>query len=272
MTSPAAFLLPLLLASQAPAPAVPAPSGGSGNPVVEVGVTRHDLRAEVGDDLGPWHVLTASVSWQPPFRVRPVIDVDRQTRPGGGHERVGGGVYVDWTRRVYSYQAVSWARTARDAARFYPRLRADARVFFKTAETGGVSFATGYTALTFGAQRSQIVNIGTVLYSPRVIAQGTVYINRNDPGGLYSAAGNLSLQVGAEGRRWYGFSVGGGRELYRVGTFASTATADFKTVTTGVFIRQWLTSRAGMHATAEYQRVAGSYSRLGLTARWFVGF
>jgi YaiO family outer membrane protein len=272
-TVPASVLMTLMMAQVSAPPAPPPAITPTGNPVIEIGVTRHDVRAEGVDHVGPWHLFSASVSWQPPWRVRPTFDVERQSRPGGSHERIGGGAYVDWTSRLYSYQAVSVARFVPEADRFYPRARGDVRVFWKTAETGGMTIAAGYTALSFGfGRQSQIVNAGAVLYASRAITQATIYLNRNQPGSLYSTAGSFAVQMGAEGRRWYGFSISGGRELYRIGTFAVPATADFKTATAGVFLRQWLTPRAGIHATAEYQRVMGSYSRVAATGRLFIGF
>jgi YaiO family outer membrane protein len=147
------------------------------------------------------------------------------------------------------------------------------RFFWKVPRQRQVILAAGYTALTFGApQRSDILNIGTVVYANRVIVQATGFLNRNDPGELYSGAGNFSVQVGAEGTGWYGGSVGAGRELYRLGTLGTGGTADFTTATVGAFARRWLTRTAGIHATGEYQRVHGSYSRLGVTGHIFVGF
>jgi YaiO family outer membrane protein len=116
------------------------------------------------------------------------------------------------------------------------------------------------------------VNAGALLYGAGVITQLTVYLNRNQPGSLDSAAGNVAVQVGAEGRGWYGVSLSGGRELYRLGTLGPVETADFKTATVGGFVRQWLTANSGFHGMVEYQRVLGSYSRVGVTGRWFIGF
>lgn len=263
----------MLFAPQAAPPAPQPTASGPANPVLEIGATHHEVWSEGAPRLGPWRVVHGSLSWQPPLRVRPRLELERQSRPAGGHFRASAGVYVDWTPNLYSYQALTIAPSTSVHTRFYPSRRADVRLFWKIPQHSAVTLAAGYTGLTFGApQRSHILNVGTIVYGRGLIVQGTLYLNRNDPGTLHSAAGNLSVQIGAEGRAWYGASIGGGRELYRLGTLATGGTADFTTATVGGFARQWLTTNAGVHATAEYQRMMGSYSRIGVTAHLFVGF
>ncbi len=266
----------MLAAPQAPVPATPpavtAPPAQA-NPVLEIGATHHEVWADRAPVPGPWRVVHGSLSWQPPLRVRPRFELERQSRPAGGHYRGTVGAYVDWTPGLYSYQALTVAPATDADTRFYPSRRGDVRVFWKIPRHPSLTVAGGYTALTFGApQRSHIVNVGALIYGRGVITQGTLYLNRNDPGGLQSLAGNVAVQVGAEGKAWYGVSLGGGRELYRVGTLAAGATADFTTTTVGGFMRRWLTPSSGVHATAEYQRIRGSYSRVAITADLFVGF
>lgn len=266
----------LLFAQQTPPPAPPSatpPPSGTGNPVLEVGGSHHEVWAERARGLGPWRMVHGSLSWQPPLRVRPRLEVERQSRPAGSHVRATVGTYVDWTPNLYSYQALTIAPTTAEETRFYPTRRADIRMFWKVPSHSQVILATGYTVLTFGSpQRSDIVNIGTIVYARRAIVQATGYLNRNEPGALYSGAGSLAVQVGAEGSGWYGASVGAGRELYRLGTLGTGGTADFTTATIGAFARRWLTRTTGVHVVAEYQRVKDSYSRLGVTANLFVGF
>jgi YaiO family outer membrane protein len=263
----------MLFAPQAAPPAPQPIRPGAANPVLEIGATHHEVWSEGTSRLGPWRIVHGSLSWQPPLRVRPRIELEGQTRPAGGHLRASVGAYVDWRPSFYSYQALTVAPSTSADTRFYPSRRADVRLFWKVPQFAAVTLAGGYTALTFGApQRSHILNVGTIVYGRRAIAQGTLYVNRNEPGTLHSTAGNVSVQVGAEGRRWYGASIGAGRELYRLGTLATGGTADFTTTTVGGFVRQWLTSTTGVHATAEYQRIRDSYSRVGVTAHVFVGF
>jgi YaiO family outer membrane protein len=264
------LLLALLAAPQAPPPTPPSTPA---NPVLEAGASYHEVWDDASPRTGPWHTVHASLFWQPPLRVRPMVDVERQSRPSGAHARVSAGAYVDWTPTFYSHQSLSLARTVQAERRFYPERRVDVRLFWKVPQHTAVTLAGGYTVLTFGSpQRSQIVNLGTIIYGNRVITQATVYFNRNDPGSLNSAAGNFSIQVGAEGRGWYGVSISGGRELYRLGTVGTAETADFRTATVGGFVRRWLTSKAGVHGSVEYQRIIGSYSRVGVTGRLFIGF
>ena len=271
------LLVALLFAPQTPSPpppqaVAPAPQG-TGNPVLEVGGSQHAVWASRASGLGPWRFVHGSLSWQPPLRVRPRLEFERQSRPAGSHVRGTVGTYIDWTSNLYSYQALTIAPTTDEETRFYPSRRGDVRVFWKIPPHPQVIIAAGYTALTFGApQRSDIVNIGTVVYGRRVIVQATGYLNRNEPGALYSGAANFAVQAGSEGTGWYGASVGAGRELYRLGTLGTAGTADFTTVTVGGFARRWLTRTTGFHAMVEYQRVHDSYSRLGVTAHAFVGF
>jgi YaiO family outer membrane protein len=272
MSMPIWIMCAMLFAHQAPPPAPP-PATGPASPVLEIGATHHEVWSEGAPRLGPWRIVHGSLAWQPPLRVRPRIELERQSRPSGGHYRASAGVYVDWTPTFYSYQALTVAPSTSADRRFYPSRRADVRLFWKIPEHEGVTLAAGYTGLTFGApQRSHILNVGTILYGRHAIVQGTLYVNRNEPGTLHSAAANLSVQVGAEGRGWYGASISGGRELYRLGTLGTGGTADFTTATVGGFVRQWLTKTAGVHATFEYQRIMTSYSRVGVTAHLFVGF
>jgi YaiO family outer membrane protein len=272
MSMPIWIMCAMLFAQQAPPPAPP-PATGPASPVLEIGATHHEVWSEGAPRLGPWRIVHGSLAWQPPLRVRPRIELERQSRPSGGHYRASAGVYVDWTPTFYSYQALTVAPSTSADRRFYPSRRADVRLFWKIPEHEGVTLAAGYTGLTFGApQRSHILNVGTILYGRHAIVQGTLYVNRNEPGTLHSAAANLSVQVGAEGRGWYGASISGGRELYRLGTLGTGGTADFTTATVGGFVRQWLTKTAGVHATFEYQRIMTSYSRVGVTAHLFVGF
>lgn len=266
----------LLFGAQATPPATPPPSPparDTGSPVLEVGGSHEEVWTDGSVRLGPWRAVHGSLAWQPPLRVRPRVELARQSRPAGGHMRATIGAHVDWTSSLYSYQAVTVAPPTAEQTRFYPARRADVRVFWKIPRHSAITLAAGYTTLSFGRpQRSHIVNLGTVIYGRGVIGQGTAYLNQNQPGSLRSAAGNVSVQFGAEGRGWYGVGISGGRELYRLGTLDTGGTADFTTATISVFARRWLVGTAGIHAAAEYQRMMGSYSRVGVTAQAFVGF
>jgi YaiO family outer membrane protein len=134
-------------------------------------------------------------------------------------------------------------------------------------------YTAGYTNLTFGSpQSTSIFNSGVLVYVGSTVAEITLFANRNQPGRLWSGAAMAAVQRGQEGRRWYGVSVGGGRELYRMGDRPDAAIADYDTATVSVFLRQWLTPASGVHITMEYQRATDLLQRVAIGGRWFVQF
>src|SRR5688572_29115160 len=162
------ILIALLAAPQAPAAPPPEPPTA----VVEAGASHHHVWAPDTEGIGPWRSVQASVAWQPPLRLRPVFDIERQTRPSGAHWRASAAVYVDWSPSFYSYQSIAIAPTVPEANRFYPSRRFDVRGFWKLPQRPNVVLAGGYTTLTFGPpQRSHIVNAGALLYGAGVITQ-----------------------------------------------------------------------------------------------------
>lgn len=258
-------LVALLSSAQAPAPpASPLPAW-----TIEAGGFHHELT----EDQGDWNGLQLWLHANAPARIRPVVEVERQTRPQGAQWRAGAGLYVDWSDRFYTFQAVSLGERVDPAARYYPTRRLDVRGFLKLPRREHLVVAGGITALTFGEPRTaQVYNAGLLVYQGQVIVQIVGYLNRTQPGSLISGAANVAVQRGAEGRGWIGAAFGAGREVYRLGDGLGAANADFTTVTVSGFGRRWFTASTGVHAQVEFQRVVDSFSRLGLLGRVFVQF
>ena len=100
---------------------------------------------------------------------------------------------------------------------------------------------------------------------------GNLFINRSQPGDLYSASGLLAVQHGQEGRSWLGVTVGGGRELYQL-VGQTPFEAHFMSYSLGTFYRKWFSRHAGIVFSGEYLDKLDAYRRAGGSARIFFEF
>jgi YaiO family outer membrane protein len=234
---------------------------------VEVGAA-HDIATRQAD----WDRVESRLFWRGAARVRPLLGLAAQRRASIWQTRGDIGAYSDWSSRFYTVETLAVAPRVALPAQSYPLFRADIVGIVKAAPAAPVAVTAGYGYMNFGNRRSaQLFSGGLMATTGATITQGTIYLNRTQPGALISVAAVASAQHGTEGVGWYGGSIGAGRELYRIDP-AGLANADFTSVTIGGFARRWLTHSTGIHAFAEYQRILRSYQRVSLGARLFVDF
>jgi len=202
----------------------------------------------------------------------PAVFFDSQTRPQGTQQNYGFFSYLNWSKSFYTVQGFNIAPQNDPAVIYFPKYRFDVKANWKLPPSRNFVLGAGYTRFELGAPgHGEIFNIGALWYHRKLVVEGNAFVNRNQPGNLFSGSGSLSAQYGAEGKSWTGVTVGGGRQLYQyVGQ--TPLDARFNSYNFQAFHRKWLTRHVGVVVTFEFQDLAGAYGRVGGAGSLFFEF
>ncbi len=263
-----AWIATAALAQEGPPPA---PAGKSSEmPPIRLELSGYG--SHVTNRYGPWRGAESSV-WirANPFFI-PVFLFDSQTRPAGTQQNYAFFSYLNWSKSFYTTQGFSAAPQSTLDRMYFPKRRYDVKAHWKVPPGRNFVLGAGYTRFDLGAPgHGQIFNLGAIYYRRKWVVEGNLFVNRNQPGDLYSGAGSLAAQYGQEGKSWVGVVVGGGRELYR---FLGQLPFDvrFNGYSTRVFYRKWLSRNVGIMSSFDYQDRRGAFQRAGGSAGLFFEF
>lgn len=228
--------------------------------------------SEVDHGFGAWRGADSQLWFRGSRFFIPAIIVESQTRPTGTQQNYTFFSYLNWTKSFYTVQAFSAAPQKDPLAIYFPKRRYDAKAYWKLPPAKNFVIGAGYTRFDLGRTgHGQIFNIGSLYYHGKFVVEGNVFINRSQPGDLYSASGTLSAQYGREGRYWWGVTAGGGRELYQyVGQ--TPFEVRFSSYSFGVFYRRWFTRHVGAVVSFDYFNKFDAYRKVGGSVHLFFEF
>jgi YaiO family outer membrane protein len=228
--------------------------------------------SHVTNGYGNWGGAEGSVWIRANKFFVPAFLFDSQTRPAGTQQNYGFFSYLNWSKSFYTTQGFSGAPQSAIDRVYFPKRRYDVKAHWKLPPKRNFVLAAGFTRFDMGAAgHGQIFDLGGIYYHKKWVVEGNLFVNRNQPGNLYSGAGSLAAQYGQEGKSWTGVVVGGGRELYR---YLGQLPFDvrFNGYSTRVFYRKWLTRNVGILASFDYQDRRGAFQRAGGSAGMFFEF
>jgi len=210
--------------------------------------------------LGTWSGGQTQL-WYRSRYFTPSFTVDRQTRPGGTQWNYAFFSYMNWSKSFYTIQGYSWAPQKDPNAVYFPQRRYDIRGYWKLPPEQKFLIGAGYTRFDLGAPgHGQIFSAGSLYYHGKWVLDGNLFINRSQPGDLYSASGLFTAQYGQEGRHWFGVTGGGGRELYQL-VGQTPFEVHFMSYSLSTFYRHWLSKHTGVVVSGEYIDKLDAYRR-----------
>lgn len=225
----------------------------------------------VNNGFGNWSGGQAQLWYRSRF-FTPAFTVDRQTRPQGTQWNYAFFSYANWTKSFYTTQGFSWAPQKDPLDVYFPQKRYDIKAYWKLLPEKNFVIDAGFTRFDLGAPgHGQIFSAGSLYYHGKWVVDGNLFINRSQPGNLYSASGLLAVQRGQEGRYWVGVTVGGGRELYQL-IGQTPFEARFMSYSLGTFYRKWFSKHAGVVFSGDYLDKLNAYRQAGGSARLFFEF
>jgi len=236
------------------------------------------IRLEMGgysshatNGLGTWSGGLVQL-WYRNRYFTPSFTVDRQTRPTGTQWNYNFFSYLNWSKSFYTIQGYSWAPQKDPNAVYFPKRRYDVRGYWKLPPEQKFLIGIGYTRFDMGATgHGQIFSVGSLYYHGKWVLDGNLFVNRSQPGDLYSLSGLFSAQYGQEGHQWLGVTAGGGRELYQyVGQ--TPFEVRFMSYSLSAFYRRWLNKHTGIVFSGEYQDTLDAYRRGGGSVHLFFEF
>jgi len=246
---------------------------------VTTGDTRMPVRVELGgfgsgvtQPYGNWYGENGQIWIRSLPRIIPAFTFESQTRPQGTQENYSFLSYLNWTKSFYTVQSVTFAPQNGSQAIYYPRDREDVKAFWKVPPGRQLVLGLGITRFNYGAPgRGQIYNAGAIYYRKRLVLEGNLFVNRNQPRNLISASGVLAAQFGSEGHYWLGATVSGGRELYN---FSGVAPFDISLYSYSAegFYRKWITHHTGYKVSVLYLQKLGAYRQIGCSTSFFFDF
>jgi YaiO family outer membrane protein len=239
---------------------------------LEVG-TNHSY---AGKDYGYWRGADVQLWIRYSKRFIPVLTIDSQTRPQGTQQTFGFFSYMNWTKSFYTTQGVSFAPQLSPFGAvqpiYFPKQRYDVKAYYKLPSKPSLVLDAGITYVDYGGPlKGEIFSTGFIYYPKKMVIDGNLFVNHNQPGGKVTAAGSLSAQYGREGKYWIGATVSGGHEAYRYFA-AGPVDVNLNGYSTQVFFRKWMSRHTGFVLSLDQQTKFSAYSRIGVIAKMFFEF
>jgi len=232
---------------------------------MELGVRRGGFTPAGGSWVGTEIQLTLNQI----YRVTPIVSGESIRTEAGTQENVSVVSYANWSKNFYTVQGISRA-TGVPGISLFPHGRYDVKAFWKTPFNRNFVAGVGFTNIDYGQHaNAQLYNIGAILYKYRWVFEANIFLNRSNPGGLWSNSGVFSAQRGRERDYWWGVTAGGGRELYRTERIPA-GDVDMPGYSFGVFYRKWLSRHTGLVLSFDHQDRIGVLRRLEWRTRFFV--
>jgi YaiO family outer membrane protein len=261
-----------------PDPDAQDPSSNGPATAVAGGYALSPIRVELGgyssyvnNGFGPWSGGQAQLWYRSRF-FTPAFTVDRQTRPQGTQWNYAFFSYANWSKSFYTTQGFSWAPQKDPLDVYFPQKRYDIKGYWKLLSEKNFVIDAGFTRFDLGAPgHGQIFSAGSLYYHGKWVIDGNLFINRSQPGDLYSASGLLAVQHGQEGRYWVGVTAGGGRELYQLAG-QTPFEARFTSYSLGAFYRRWFSRHAGVVFSGQFLNKLDAYRQAGGSASLFFEF
>jgi len=229
-----------------------------------------------GKNYGYWRGTDAELWIRYSKRFIPVLMIDSQTRPQGTQQNYGFFSYMNWTKSFYTTQGVSFAPQLSPFGTtqpiYFPKQRYDVKAYYKLPSEPSLVLDAGITYLDYGGPiKGEIYSAGFIYYPKKMVVDGNLFVNHNQPGGMVTAAGSVSAQYGREGKYWVGATVSGGHEAYR---YLATRPVDVNLngYSTQVFFRRWLSRHTGFVLSFDQQTKFTAYSRIGVSGKMFFEF
>jgi YaiO family outer membrane protein len=251
-------------------PAGQPPAAGSEQPPIRVELGGYANYVDHG--YGTWEGSESQIWFRGNRYFVPAIMVESQTRPTGTQQNVAFFSYLNWSKSFYTVQGFSAAPQRDAGAIYFPKRRYDIKAYKKLTSGQNFVLGAGYTRFDLGAAgHGQIFNLSSLYYHGKLVLEGNLFVNRSQPGDLYSASGTVSAQYGREGRYWFGVTAGGGRELYQyVGQ--TPFEVQFASYSLRTFYRKWFTRHVGAVVSFDYLDKVMAYRRTGGSIHLFFEF
>jgi YaiO family outer membrane protein len=229
--------------------------------------------SHVSDPYGNWRGAQSALWIRSNQFFVPAFIFDSQTRPTGTQQDYGFFSYLNWTKSFYTVQSISVAPQSTPADVYFPKIRVDVKAHWKLPPSRNLVLGLGYTHFDLGIANGhgEIMNAGAIWYHRKLVIEGNLFVNRNQPGDLYSASGTVSAQYGREGKSWTGVTLGGGHQLYEyVGQTPFNVRRDGYTLE--AFYRKWLSRHVGVIVAFDHQNLIGAYRLWGGKSGLFFEF
>ncbi len=267
------LLATLACLGQTPQPPQPAAPGEPSYEVLPFRFEVGGFENHVDNGYGDWRGADAQLWYRGNQFFIPAFFFESQTRPTGTQQNYAFFSYLNWTKSFYTTQGFSGApQNNGPAAVYFPKRRYDIKANWKLPPSRNFVLGVGFTEFSLGEPgHGQIFNVGGLWYHRKLVLEGNFFVNRNQPGGLYSSSGSFAAQYGQEGKYWVGGLVSGGHELYR---FVGETPFDvnFNGYSFQIFYRKWITKHAGIVTSVNYQDKINAFQRIGGTVNLFFDF
>lgn len=236
------------------------------------------FRLEFGSDEayfqnagGWWHDVDETLWIRKSPRFIPALTFDTRTSDTGTQRYYSFFSYANWTPRFYTTQAVSGTADSPGTPLLFPRFRYDVKAWYKLGASRQVIPAVGVTRYTINGQGGYIVNPALLYYRGPYVFDVEAFVNRNEPGTLWSGSGLVTVQRGRERHYWVGASAGAGRQTYQE-LGVTPLNVRYASVSVNTFYRKWLTRNFGIAISAGYMDAFSYYQRFNFSTHLFFDF
>lgn len=179
------------------------------------------------------------------------------------------GIYKSWNDRMYTFTQV----TMGSHIEYLPSFRIDNDINYLFGEEKNIVGLIGMTYINqYDEHEDFIVSAGVTYYQDGYNIGYRAFLNRSDPGKLYSTNHVISLGIGHEKDQWIYLDLSYGNP-----TYLSTIPNDYQTVNNDAFsvslkYRKWLDDNSGFYAQTSFFDLSDEYQKYEFRVGYFVEF
>lgn len=180
-----------------------------------------------------------------------------------------GGAYKDWTPWLYTYTSLSVGTKST----YLPKFRIDQEFNFKLGEKKNFVLSTGFSHIKYhDVHKDLLFSLGFTFYQEWWNFTYKHFINKSDPGNLYSSSELLSLGIGKEKKFWTYFDISFGKQAYLATYLSSPEEVKQNSFYSSLRHRQWLKENFGLIGEISYFKLKQGYEKYGFGFGFFKEF
>ena len=179
------------------------------------------------------------------------------------------GAYKDWTPWLYTYTAFSVGSNSL----YLSKYRVDHEFNFKVGEKKNIVPSMGFTYIKYhDVHKDYIVYPGISYYGEGFVITYKHFLNKSDPGSVYSSSDLVSLGVGQEGKSWTYLDVSYGKQAHLATYLVKPQQVRQNSLYVSFSHRHWIKKDFGLFGGLGYLKLKEGYEKYGLQVGIFKDF
>ena len=179
------------------------------------------------------------------------------------------GLYKDWSPRLYTYSSIS----ASTSSSYLPAFRLDHEFYFKLGVQKNIVPSLGFTYIKYhDIHKDYIFYPGITYYGKGFVVTYKHFLNRSQPGSVYSSTDLVSLGIGQEGKGWIYIDVSYGKQAYLATHLTSPEEVKQNALNLSVKRIMWIKKDLALSLGVSFFKLENGYEKYGFLAGFIKDF